>query len=148
MCTTVTTRTSRSAAHRFRNFDINSGQFGLNMIELVADKAPDATASRLGYHVALGFGQAMNIVNSTEPGQFVTESNFDQYLKEGYLEYLAPVGQRPADQRRQVRDSGRRGSDRDQGQLELLARTALCPGHSVLSFRRQRQVRVQFKVRR
>jgi len=76
----------------FRNFDINSGQFGLNMIELVADKAPDATASRLGYHVALGFGQAMNIINSTEPGQFATESNFDQYLKEGYLEYLAPVG--------------------------------------------------------
>jgi len=58
----------------------------------VADKAPDATASRLGYHVALGFGQAMNIINSTEPGQFATESNFDQYLKEGYLEYLAPVG--------------------------------------------------------
>jgi hypothetical protein len=76
----------------FRNFDINSGQFGLNMIELVADKAPDASASRLGYHVALGFGQAMNIVNSTEPGQFPTESNFDQYLKEGYLEYLAPIG--------------------------------------------------------
>ena len=76
----------------FRNFDINSGQFGLNMIELVADKAPDAAASRLGYHVALGFGQAMNIINSTEPGQFATESNFDQYLKEGYLEYLAPLG--------------------------------------------------------
>jgi len=76
----------------FRNFDINSGQFGLNMIELVADKPTDATASRLGYHVALGFGQAMNIINSTEPGQFATESNFDQYLKEGYLEYLAPVG--------------------------------------------------------
>jgi len=76
----------------FRNFDINSGQFGLNMIELVADKAPDAAASRVGYHIALGFGQAMNIVNSTEAGQFPTESNFDQYLKEGYLEYLAPVG--------------------------------------------------------
>lgn len=69
----------------FRNFDINSGQFGLNMIELVADKAPDATASRLGYHVALGFGQAMNAVNYNELG-------FDQYLKEGYLEYLAPIG--------------------------------------------------------
>jgi Putative beta-barrel porin-2, OmpL-like. bbp2 len=76
----------------FRNFDINSAQFGLNMIELVADKSPDATASRVGYHIALGFGEAMNIVNSTEPGQFPTESNFDQYLKEGYLEYLAPVG--------------------------------------------------------
>ncbi len=76
----------------FRNFDINSGQFGLNMIELVADKAPDAAASRLGYHVALGFGQAMNAVNSTEIGPGGTEANFDQYLKEGYLEYLAPVG--------------------------------------------------------
>jgi hypothetical protein len=76
----------------FRNFDINSAQFGLNMIELVADKAPDAAASRAGYHVALGFGQAMNAVNSTEIGPGGTESNFDQYLKEGYLEYLAPVG--------------------------------------------------------
>jgi hypothetical protein len=76
----------------YHNFDINSGQFGLNMIELVADKAPDATASRVGYHVALGFGQAMNQVNATEIGPGGTELNFDQYLKEGYLEYLAPVG--------------------------------------------------------
>jgi hypothetical protein len=86
-----------------RNFDINSSQFALNMIELVADKAPDATASRVGYHVALGFGQAMNLVNAGEgaspllPGTPLggppsTISNFDQYLKEGYLEYLAPVG--------------------------------------------------------
>jgi len=35
--------------NQYQNFEINSGQFGLNMIELVADKAPDATASRLGY---------------------------------------------------------------------------------------------------
>jgi len=75
---------SRTTA--LRNFDINSSQFGLNMIELVADKAPDAAASRVGYHVALGFGQAMNQVNSG------AELGFDQYLKEGYLEYLAPVG--------------------------------------------------------
>jgi hypothetical protein len=86
-----------------RNFDVNSSQFALNMLELVADKAPDATASRVGYHVALGFGQAMNLVNGSEvaspnvPGTPVlappsTITNFDQYLKEGYLEYLAPVG--------------------------------------------------------
>ena len=77
-----------SRMSQFRNFDINSGQFGLNMIELVADKSPDPAASHVGYHVALGFGQAMNIINSSEAGQFSTESNFDQYLKEGYLEYL------------------------------------------------------------
>lgn len=68
----------------FRNFDINSSQFALNMIELVADKAVDKT-NPVGYHVALGFGQAENTVNGGELG-------FDQYLKEGYLEYLAPVG--------------------------------------------------------
>ena len=67
---------SRTTA--FRNFDINSAQFGLNMIELVADKTPDATASRVGYHIALGFGQAMNAVNSTEIGPGGTELNFDQ----------------------------------------------------------------------
>jgi hypothetical protein len=92
---------SRTTA--LRNFDVNSSQFALNMIELVADKAPDATASRVGYHVALGFGQAMNLVNGGEvaspnvPGTPLlgppsTITNFDQYLKEGYLEYLAPVG--------------------------------------------------------
>ncbi len=85
-----------------RNFDINSGQFGLNMIELIADKAT-STDSRVGYHVSLGFGQAMNLVNGSEvpsPNVPVTQptappstiTNFDQYLKEGYVEYLAPVG--------------------------------------------------------
>lgn len=83
-----------------RNFDINSGQFSLNMIELIADKAT-STDSRVGYHVALGFGQAMNLINSGEFGSPLIPttpvgspavSNFDQYLKEGYIEYLAPVG--------------------------------------------------------
>jgi hypothetical protein len=76
---------SRTTA--YRNFDINSSQFALNMIELVADKPVDTT-NRVGYHVALGFGQAMNAVNSAAAG----ETAFDQYLKEGYLEYMAPVG--------------------------------------------------------
>lgn len=85
-----------------RNFDINSGQFGLNMLELVADKPVSTDTGRVGYHVALGFGQAMNLVNSSEPSgpltpgtpglPITTETNFDQYLKEGYLEYLAPIG--------------------------------------------------------
>ncbi len=73
---------SRTTA--YRNFDINSDQFSLNMIELVADKSPDPAASHVGFHVALGFGQAENAINSASP----TELGFDQYLKEGYLEYL------------------------------------------------------------
>jgi hypothetical protein len=65
------------------------------MLELIADKAVDST-NRVGYHVSLGFGQAMNLVNSTEVGPGAvpgsSTSNFDQYLKEGYLEYMAPIG--------------------------------------------------------
>ncbi|PYX80049.1 MAG: porin, partial [Acidobacteria bacterium] len=61
---------------------------GLNLVELVADRQPDANNSRTGYHIALGFGQAMNVVNSTDPGGL----GFGQYLKEAYFSYLAPVG--------------------------------------------------------
>lgn len=81
-----------SRATGLRNFDILTNQFGLNMIELIADKAPDAAASRLGYHVSLGFGQAMNLVNAAEGKDVSGAQQFDQYLKEGYLSYLAPVG--------------------------------------------------------
>ena len=92
----------------FRNFDINSCQFGLNMIELVADKAPDATASRLGYHIALGFGQAMNAVNSTEIGPGGTELKL-RSVSEGRISGIPGARrQGPADQRRQVRNSRRR----------------------------------------
>jgi hypothetical protein len=64
------------------------------------DKAPDPMGGlegRTGYHVSLGFGDAMNIVNSSDPangglgtGRF--GGGFAQYLKEGYFSYLAPVG--------------------------------------------------------
>ncbi len=77
-----------SRANTLRSFDIDSNQFALNMVELVLDKAPDAQASRTGYHVALGYGQAMNAVNGSDPGGL----GFDQYLKEAYFSYLAPMG--------------------------------------------------------
>jgi len=73
-------------------FDQKTNQFGLNMVELIVDKAPDATAGeagRTGYHVSLGYGQAINAVNGSEP---VAGPSFDQYLKEAYFSYLAPVG--------------------------------------------------------
>src|SRR5204863_9180987 len=57
-------------------------------VELVADKQPDSSNSRTGYHIALGFGQAINAVNGSDPGGL----GFDQYLKEAYFSYLAPVG--------------------------------------------------------
>jgi hypothetical protein len=74
----------------YRNFDVNSSQLSLNMLELVADKSPDPAASHVGFHIALGFGQAMNLVNggSSASGLGGTEFGFDQNLKEGYLEFL------------------------------------------------------------
>jgi hypothetical protein len=77
-----------SRTNGFRSFDGLSNQFALNLVELVIDKSPEVTNSRTGYHVALGFGQAMNAVNGSEPGGL----GFDQYLKEAYFSYLAPVG--------------------------------------------------------
>lgn len=72
----------------FRAFDGPANQFSFNMVELMAEKTPDAANSRLGYRVALGFGNAMNVVNSTDPAGLA----FAQYLNEAYFSYLAPVG--------------------------------------------------------
>jgi Putative beta-barrel porin-2, OmpL-like. bbp2 len=85
----------------FRSFEYNSHQFALNMVELVLDKAPDSSsaAARTGYHVALGYGQAMTAIDGAEA--FSSGSNslinsqspgFDSHLKEAYFSYLAPVG--------------------------------------------------------
>jgi hypothetical protein len=71
----------------FRAFEAPDRQFALNLAEFIVSKAP-AAESRLGFNLAFGFGNAMNVVNSTDPGTL----SFSQYLKEGYLSYLAPVG--------------------------------------------------------
>jgi len=72
-----------------RFFDAASNQFGLNLIELVVDKTPDPSNSRTGYHIALGYGQAMNAIT----GAGLTNSlSADQYVKEAFFSYLAPVG--------------------------------------------------------
>jgi hypothetical protein len=82
-------------------FQFTNGQFSLNLLELQLDKPVDKT-SPLGFRVALGFGQAMNAVNNTPTevtGSAVANAlksssfeNVQQYLKEGYLSYMVPVG--------------------------------------------------------
>jgi Putative beta-barrel porin-2, OmpL-like. bbp2 len=74
----------------FRAFDFRDKTISLNMVELILDKAPDASgpAGRTGYHVALGYGDGINVVNSFDPAGI----NFARNLKEAYLSYLAPVG--------------------------------------------------------
>jgi hypothetical protein len=71
-----------------RAFDSPENQFSLNMIGLVLDKPPDASNSRVGYHLSLGFGNALNVVNSADQGDL----RFAQYLMEAYGSYLAPLG--------------------------------------------------------
>jgi putative OmpL-like beta-barrel porin-2 len=78
----------KSQSNTLRLFDAQNNQFALNMIELNLDKPPDPTNSRLGYHLGLGAGQAMNVVNASDPAGL----GFAQYLKEAYFSYLAPVG--------------------------------------------------------
>ncbi len=78
----------QSRTSSLRAFDGPSNQFALNLIELNLDKPPDPSNSRLGYHLGLGFGQAMNVVNAGDPAGL----GFAQYLKEAYISYLAPVG--------------------------------------------------------
>ena len=72
----------------FRTFDGPANQFSLNMAEVTISKAPDAAASRLGYTLTFGFGNAENVVNSTDPGGL----GYAQPIKEAYMSYLAPVG--------------------------------------------------------
>lgn len=78
----------KSQTSGLRAFDGPSNQFALNLIEINLDKQPDAGNSRLGFHLGVGFGQGMNAVNATEPAGL----SFAQYLKEGSISYLAPVG--------------------------------------------------------
>lgn len=79
---------SGSQLSGFRAFDAPTNALTLNMIELTLAKAPEATNSRLGFNLTLGYGNGLNVVNSTEPGGL----GYAQYLKEGYLSYLAPMG--------------------------------------------------------
>jgi hypothetical protein len=71
-------------------FTSATNAFALNMVELVVDKAPDATSteSRFGYHVAAGYGQAAAAVNGSD----ITGDGSNFYLKEAYGQYLAPIG--------------------------------------------------------
>ncbi|HXH49090.1 MAG TPA: porin [Terriglobia bacterium] len=70
-----------------RVFDNYTNQFSLNLAELVIKRSPD-TNTRLGYNLTLGYGNAMHVVNSLEPGG----ENFAQNVEQAYISYLAPVG--------------------------------------------------------
>ena len=80
------------------SFDCRSQSMSLNMIELILDKAPDATAGlagRTGYHFSAGYGDSEVAINAAEyaaSGPYSSAQGFDQYVKEAYFSYLVPVG--------------------------------------------------------
>jgi hypothetical protein len=59
----------------------------LNLVELQLDKPVDKDTP-LGYRVALGWGNGINVVNATDPGGIGLAQN----LKEAYLSWFAKVG--------------------------------------------------------
>ena len=71
-------------------FTAETNGFALNNVELIIDKAPDATStdSRFGYHVSAGYGQAAGAVNGSD----IASDGTNFYLKEAYGSYLAPIG--------------------------------------------------------
>lgn len=71
-----------------RSFDNLTNQFALNLAELVIKKAPDS-GNRLGYNLTFGYGNAMNVVNGSEP---VAGAGFDRNVEQAYISYLVPVG--------------------------------------------------------
>jgi hypothetical protein len=80
------------------SFDCRDHSISLNMIELILDKAPDpmgGLAGRTGYHFSVGYGDtqvAINNAQNASSGFNANQPGFDQYVKEAYFSYLAPVG--------------------------------------------------------
>jgi hypothetical protein len=70
--------------------NVNS-QFQLNLLEVQLDKPVDKT-SPLGFRVALGFGNAMTAIEHSSTLGPDGNATTTQYLKEGYLSYMAPIG--------------------------------------------------------
>ena len=66
-----------------RAFTGPSNQLSLNLAQLAFIKAPTSD-SRAGFALSFAYGEAINVVNGSEP---VAGADFAQYLKEAYLSY-------------------------------------------------------------
>jgi hypothetical protein len=76
-----------SGVSTLRLFDDQTNQLALGLLELGFTKQA-VPQSRFGYRLTAGFGDAINAVNSSDPGGL----GFAQYLHEGYASYLIPAG--------------------------------------------------------
>jgi len=75
-------------ANVLRNFDTRNNQFALNMAEIVFEKRPDPSNSRLGFRLDLDFGPATDLVHASEPGG----REVYKVIQQAYGSYLAPLG--------------------------------------------------------
>jgi hypothetical protein len=86
------------SGNSLRFFDANTNQFSLNAVEMIVDKAPDATAGgtgRAGYHASFIYGQAAEAINGNSNFFFPPANQTDASniaLKEAYVDYIAPIG--------------------------------------------------------
>ena len=69
----------------YRNFDVYENQFNLNLAKVTIQK----TASPVGFRIDLGFGQAMDLVNS-DPS-LGTEKSI-RNVEQAYLTAVLPIG--------------------------------------------------------
>ncbi|MDQ3667863.1 MAG: porin [Acidobacteriota bacterium] len=71
-----------------RNFDTRHNQFALNLAEIVIEKRPDPSNSRVGFRLDLDYGPATDLVHAAEPGGSETY----KVIQQAYGSYLTPVG--------------------------------------------------------
>ncbi len=69
----------------YRNFDVYENQFNINLAKITLQK----TASPVGFRVDIGFGQAMDLVNSD--ASLGTEKSL-RNLEQAYLTAVLPIG--------------------------------------------------------
>ena len=109
------------------NFNDKTDQFNLSAAKLTLNHDPDP----VGAHVDFFYGRTNTLINSAATNA-VRRSG--QLHRAGVSEPEAAQGQGLRAGLRQVRHLGRRGSDRGEGQLELLPFAAVCECHSLLHF--------------
>ena len=128
-----------SQTNGLRFFDGGTNQFGLNLVELVVDKTPEVIQQSHRLPRGLGFRAGHERREWLRSRRSGLRSVF-----EGSLLLLSGArGQGAAGGCRKVRYAAWSGSHRDQGQLELLSRTALLLCHSLLPLRNAGEVCLQ-----
>ena len=123
------------------NFDVAHNSFSLNLAEVALEKKPTAD-SRAGFRDR----PRLRPHGDHRPRARAGRNDDLSEHPAGLRQLSRAGGQGAAVRLRQVRDAGRQRGDRDQGQLELLARPAVRAGDSVLPHGPAHALRVNDKV--